>query len=387
MVGSCLQQARILSRDYSITLLTDTSSGGPAAGSTITADGLRVRRLTLPALRWLHRLAHVPRQWLFLLAVSWQLLGPGQRGRGQRGRGPLEPCARRPAAVIMHSHPAAAMLAVPLRRLLAARSILVVHGDIFERPADTYDRRLTAWYRWATPRAYRQVDGVLSLSPAMSDLVRRWRGNRGGVHLVPNAINPAEIGLSEAAQPPLPEPTDLLFVGRIEPVKGIDVLLRAVALLRQAHPNLTLRCLGSIAPTYRAALQQLIEELAVADALHWQGAVPREQLGRHYRSCQVLVVPSRSEPQATVILEGMAASCAIVASDVGGNPMMIESGRSGLLVPPADPRALASSIDRLLRDPELRRQLGTAAEERCRGQFSLNAVAPKLRKAVAEILQ
>lgn len=389
---SCLNQIHILLGEYRVILITDRGSSVPRA---LPAD-VQVRRLPVHPLRWLRRFAHVPRQCLFLLAVRRVLLGPGFRD--------VE-------AVIFHSHPAAALLTPPFRRR-GIKSLMVVHGDIFDRPVGTYDARLTAWYRWATPRAYRRVDAILSLSPAMVELARRWTDDRIPIHLVPNSIDPAAIGLdlgptanaaatsavngsgpgptvSKGVPDALPtrEPQDeLLFVGRIEPLKGIDVLLHALALLLASGRQLQLRCIGSVNPVYRPLFEQRLNALGLRESVQLSGPQPRNRLGGFYRRCQLLVVPSRSEPQATVILEGMAAGCAIVASDVGGNRMMLESEHSGLLFPRDDVQSLASCLERLLDDPALRQRLGGQARRRFYRDFCRQAVAPRLLEAVAATL-
>jgi len=392
---SCLNQITILSQVYRIILFTDGGSLQPRQ----VPEGVVVQRLPVPELRWLHRLAHVPRQWVFVLAVRRALLGAGARESY--------------AGVLFHSHPAAALLATPLRRR-RIRSLLVVHGDIFDRPPGTYDWRLTAWYRWATPRAYRRVDAIISLSPAMVGLARRWQADGVASHLVPNCIDPAAIGLDagalsgdgllagaegggcdtnvrrgtvESGAVERDQGEELLFVGRIEPVKGIDVLLDAVAVLHGSGRQLRLRCIGSVSPRYIAQLEQRIEELGLRSVVRLGGPQSRSRLGECYRRCLLLVVPSRSEPQATVILEGMAAGCAIVASDVGGNRMMLETERSGLLFPRDDLPALVRCLERLLDDPVFRQRLGAEARSRFHREFSRQALGPRLLEAVAASLE
>lgn len=367
---SCLNQIRILSARYRITLFTE--AGWPQLRPL--PEGVVVRRLPVPALRWLHRFAHVPRQWLFIQAVRRGLLGPA----------PSEGFA----AVIFHSHPPAALLAPSLRRRRIG-SILVVHGDIFDRPPGTYDRRLTFWYRWATPRAYRRVSGIVSLSSAMVPLVRRWTKGQVPIHLVPNSIDPAELGLAGA---PLPAPAaggdaELLYVGRIEPLKGIDLLLQATASLLKTGRQLKLRCIGAVSPRYQEELERRLDSLGLRQAVRFVGPLPSDQLGASYRRCLLLVVPSRSEPQATVVLEGMAAGCPIVASDVGGNSMMLEHGSSGLLFPRDDLPALVRCLEQLLDDAALRQRLGEEARRRFQTSFSRQVVAPRLFEAVAPVVQ
>ena len=240
---SCLNQIAILLENYRIALITDQSH----KDREDYPKELEIIRLRVPKLTWLHRLGHVPRQWAFIQMVKSHL----QQYENSHDI----------AAVIFHSHPAAALLAKSLRKV-GVRSILVVHGDIFERPAGTYGRQLTTWYRWATPRAYRRVDAIFSLSPAMQSLAQRWAEGNTQTYLVPNSIDPGEIGIFQSAtacgmkadttqdktldviecdhthlvkhhSEPAQAIPDLLFVGRIEPLKGVSNLLEAVAQLHQ----------------------------------------------------------------------------------------------------------------------------------------------------------
>jgi glycosyltransferase involved in cell wall biosynthesis len=319
------------------------------------------------------------------------------------------------AAVIFHSHPAAALLAKSLRKL-GVRSILVVHGDIFERPAGTYGRQLTTWYRWATPRAYRRVDAIFSLSPAMQGLAQRWAKGITQTHLVPNSIDPNEVGITQSVRScqntsdvpqslphdaidlqhdilprnqagPATSIPDLLYVGRIEAMKGVGNLLRAVAQLHQQGRPSTLLCVGSIKSSYEQELKIKMKQLGIETSVQFSPPVPRSKLGELYQNCSILVVPSLSEPQATVILEGMAAGCAIVASETGGNGMMLDHGVSGLLFPADDVAALTKCLGQLLDNSSAREALGAAASERFVTKFSREALAPRLLEAVAASLR
>ncbi|MFN7900158.1 MAG: glycosyltransferase family 4 protein [Synechococcaceae cyanobacterium] len=394
---SCLNQINILLKRYQITLITDrgreTRDDYPEA--------LNVVRLRAPQFVWLHRIGHIPRQWVFIQMVKRHL---------HHSQGIHEI-----AAVIFHSHPAAALLANFLRKL-GVRSILVVHGDIFERPAGTYGRQLTTWYRWATPRAYRRVDAIFSLSPAMQELAKRWANGITKIYLVPNSIDPSEVGIYQAtrshettsASPqsfpphtielrhnallcnqiePITSIPDLLYVGRIEPIKGVDNLLRAVAQLHHQGRPATLLCVGSIKSSYEQELRTQMKQLQIETAVQFSPPVPRSKLGNLYQNCLILVVPSLSEPQATVILEGMAAGCAIVASKTGGNEMMLDHGISGLLFPSDDVAALTRCLGQLLDNSSAREELGAAAMQRFATKFSREAVAPQLLEAVAASLR
>ncbi len=394
---SCRNQISILSRAYDITVITDLNIKAEEEPPTT----FEIVRLSVPSFKLLRRFGHVPRQLAFIQQAKKYLLQASHE--------------RRFDAVIFHSHPAAALMATFLRKR-GIRSILVVHGDIFERPEGTYGRQLNSWYRWATPRAYRRVDSIISLSPAMQNHAKRWASDKTLHYIVPNSIDPNEIGIiaslndrqSQLMAPPpsragscdYPHRIDtidanhhaesnpeLLFVGRIEPVKGVANLLQAVAQLHKLRRRVTLLCVGSMNTSYERELKSLIKELELEEAVRFSPPVPRTSLGELYRSCSVLVVPSLSEPQGLVVLEGMAAGCAIVASDTGGIGMMLDHGKSGLLFPASDVAALSRCLQQLLMDSDARQVLGATANRRFKTKFSREALAPHLLEAIAGTLR
>jgi D-inositol-3-phosphate glycosyltransferase len=157
----------------------------------------------------------------------------------------------------------------------------------------------------------------------------------------------------------------LLFVGRIDPVKGLDTLLEAVALLRE-RPTLRLLVVGG-AGAQRAVdpdeahLRHLARKLEIEDRVFWLGPIAQERLPLYYSAADVCVVPSRYESFGLVALEALACGGALVASRVGGLPMLVRDGENGLLVPWRTPEAFAEQITRVLDDPAFAARLRAAA--------------------------
>lgn len=162
-------------------------------------------------------------------------------------------------------------------------------------------------------------------------------------------------------------------VGRFEPVKGYDTLLRAAALLRAHQPKVQFLLAGEGEEEPR--LKRLAEALGVEDRvvfLGWQEDIP-EILS----ALDLFVLPSRNEGMGRALVQAMAMGKPIVATRVGGVPEVLGEGEAGLLVPPDDPVQLSQAIEQLLTDTELARQLGEAGERR--------APAYSAEKMVAEI--
>jgi len=162
----------------------------------------------------------------------------------------------------------------------------------------------------------------------------------------------------------------VLFVGRIEPLKGIDTLLKAMALVSEAHPewrgNLCLVVIGGEAnsdPTRRDAemeyLRRLEAELGLGGLVTFAGPQRQDLLPYYYSAAQVVVVPSHYESFGMVALEAMACGRPVIASDVGGLSYTVQDGKTGYLVPRGDPQALADKITLVLSDRTLAGWLGS----------------------------
>jgi glycosyltransferase involved in cell wall biosynthesis len=275
-----------------------------------------------------------------------------------------------------------------LHRVLGCRVLMVMHGDIHDRPAGTYDARLTWWYRINTAPAYRRSDAVLALSPYMARMAVQAGARADAVHLVPNGVDAAEIGLGPEPQPASAEKQTLLFVGRLEGNKGIDLLLAAFCRLAPQWLRLQLTCIGSADPrTGLEPLQQQLRAAQLSDRVHWLPPQPREQLGAHYRAAALVVVPSRSETQSTVIMEAMAAGRAVLASDTGGNPMLVEQGVTGLLFRSGDAAHLAECLQELLEAPQQLAAMGQAGQQRQQLLFSRQASRQNLLRCIDSLLE
>ena len=150
-------------------------------------------------------------------------------------------------------------------------------------------------------------------------------------------------------------PKDLVFLGRLVSDKGCDLLLRALSLLKQdgVHPSATVIGDGPD----MSALRELSAKLELVDQVTFMGSI-REGRGAEVAQHKIMVVPSIwAEPFGVVALEGLAAGCAVVASNTGGLPDAV--GPCGLLFPGGDARALAQAIRELLDRPSIREKLAS----------------------------
>ena len=164
----------------------------------------------------------------------------------------------------------------------------------------------------------------------------------------------------------------VLFVGRIEPLKGVDTLIRAIAILRDrgilAELPHDLAVIGGDPSDDAAAtnvemahLKALCQELQLDDLVIFLGKRGQDTLPYYYSAAEVLVMPSHYESFGMVALEAMACGTPVVASQVGGLAFLVQDGVTGYVIQDGNPELLADRLEKLLRHPELRKQLGQQA--------------------------
>jgi glycosyltransferase involved in cell wall biosynthesis len=202
------------------------------------------------------------------------------------------------------------------------------------------------------------LQGARLVIAASSELARSARvlGARE-VRVIPSGVDlPAQVG-AEA------DPPEVLYAGRLSAEKGVLELAEATDGL-----NLVVAGDGPLRGRVAGA----------------QGFVPHAELERLYARAAVVACPSRREGFGVACLEAMAHGRPVVATSVGGLLDLVVDGETGIVVPPRDPTALRSALERLLGDPELRRRLGLAGRERARTLFSWDHVTDATLAAYAE---
>jgi len=182
---------------------------------------------------------------------------------------------------------------------------------------------------------------------------------------IPRSEAKAHLGLP-------PEHRMVLFVGRIEPLKGLDTLIRAMARVVEQIPSLGhdfCVCIigGESEPERMDAemrkLDHLREELGITEVVTFLGSRDQTELPYYYSAAEMVSVPSRYESFGMVALEAMACGAPVIASDVGGLSFIVHDGETGFLIPEQDIDALAEKMLLLLSRPELRDELGARGVE------------------------
>jgi len=210
---------------------------------------------------------------------------------------------------------------------------------------------------------------------------------RGRIHFVHNAVCIPPKGtlktklqarsLLAEANDDLRLPADAplaVYAGRFEPDRGLEFLLHAWRQhITRRRPNARLWLLGD--GTQRAALERRIERLELPARVVLAGVFDR--IEPPLAAADLCIVPAPEGGLSMSLLEAMAAGSPVVAADTPEHRAVIAEGRDGLLVPPADPKALAAAVDRLLDDPGLADRLGTAARRRAAEDFALEKMADR----------
>ncbi len=232
------------------------------------------------------------------------------------------------------------------------------------------------------------VRRAVAISPAVAEALLEGGVEPLRVRTIPSAVDPASLrprrsrAAVRAAEGVAPEEPLLLALAALVRRKGIDVLLEALERLAAEGraPRLWIAGDGPV----RAALERQASAASLAERVRFLGR--REDAADLLAACDVFVMPSRREGLGVAALEAMAAGRPVVASRVGGLATAVLDARTGLLVPPEDPAALAEALSTLLGDGALRARLGAAGPARVAADFGAEGMVEAYEKLYRELL-
>lgn len=235
-------------------------------------------------------------------------------------------------------------------------------------------------------------DAILaSCTAEASQLTQLYGADPGRIEIVPPGVDHAFFspGDRRGARTALGlgDHPVVLFVGRIQPLKGVDVAVRTLAAL--AHPDAVLVVVGgasgAVGDHEVERVQKLAADLGVADRIHWVDPQPHHLLSTYYRAADVCLVPSRSESFGLVALEAAACGTPVVAAAVGGLRTIVAHGGTGFLVDGRDPAAYAGYVEQILDSPVLAAELSAAAAHRATG-YTWSTTAGRLRRLHSDLM-
>ena len=242
------------------------------------------------------------------------------------------------------------------------------------------------------------ADRIVATSPQEMEHMRSLVSPHGNIDVIPCGTDVHRFGsISQTRARQLlgfsPDDKIVLYVGRFDPRKGIETLVRAVGQSKlRGEGNLKLVIGGGSRPGQsdgieRERIESIVSELGLQDMTLFPGRLGEDNLHLYYAAADVSVVPSHYEPFGLVAIEAMASNTPVVASDVGGLQYTVVPEETGLLAPAQDDAAFAVAIDRILSDSEWRDRLGRAGRQRVEEEFSWNGVAAQLSKLYHQVLK
>lgn len=307
----------------------------------------------------------------------WNLIGMARE---------IAALARREGADLLHAHlyfPAVATALLRVLRLAPVRSCVTFHNLAYAG-ANRPGPGLRARRKLAQVLYPRGIDRFLAVSAAVAGHTRQALG-LARVDVLPNPVDVTALRRLLPADPPVPvrgSAVRIVLPGRIVAEKGHEDLIAALARLRDRGlcPGLTIAGDGPL----RGRVAAQVRALGLDDQVRFTGALEHAALLRIVAAADIVAVPSRHEGFGLTALEAMALGRAVVASAAGGLPETL--GPAGIVVPLADPDALAAALALLADDPDLRARLGALGAARAAAAFDLPAVAARLKQVYAEIL-
>ncbi len=212
---------------------------------------------------------------------------------------------------------------------------------------------------------------IANTATEAADLVALYDADPARIDVVPPGVDtdvftPGDLHAARAATGIGQQDAVIVFAGRIQPLKGPDVLVRAIGLLAQQHPERNWRVVivGGVSGTGRLGghrLDELAARLGVSEFVDFRPPVPAMDLVDLYRAADVVAVPSYNESFGLVALEAQASGTPVIAAAVGGLTVAVADGISGLLVPGHDPGAWAAALAAVVLDPAKRQRMSIAA--------------------------
>jgi phosphatidyl-myo-inositol dimannoside synthase len=360
----------------------DSAGGVQRAGQHVAAvlaefastRGLECRILSLNDSPELHRMSVGGREFVFTGSA---------RGKARFGVTALR-AARRRAQLIVAGHPNLAPVAQGAKVFAPkAKTIICSHGmDVWE-PLSAVRRA-----------ALRRADLVLApTQDTANHVATQQRVTEGRIRVLPWALDPQfEALIPKAPRPALPldypEGRVILTVGRWfadERYKGMDTLITALPRLLMEWPELQLVAVGE--GDDREWLEQIADARGVRSHVHFLSRLSYAEIAACYAACEIFALPSGGEGFGLVYLEAMACGKPVIGGAHGGAPEVIEDGKTGFLVQHGDAGQLATSLETLLADPALAREMGARGKERVDNEFRFSIFAKSLKKILRDLCE
>jgi len=242
------------------------------------------------------------------------------------------------------------------------------------------------------------ADRIVAATPAeLAQLQWLYQAETRKIEVIPPGVDlshfypiPRDEARAYIGVPPCDQM--LLFVGRVETLKGIDALIEALALMRQNGEQVCLAVIGGdpdLSPEALSdemtRLQAMREQYGLQESVAFLGRKSQDTLPYYYSAAEAVVVPSHYESFGMVALEAMACGTPVVASQVGGLAFLVQDGITGFTVPVDEPGTLAARLTELVQNPGLREQMGHQAAVFAR-EYDWEKITERMIKLYKEVL-
>jgi len=230
-------------------------------------------------------------------------------------------------------------------------------------------------FQWLIRYTLRQADFITTTSKALADETRKYAPLNKNVIIIPFGVEMDKFSPIHKTK------KEILTIGTIkalEPLYGIDYLIRAFANVARRFQNVQLQIIGR--GSLKNKLQQLSQKLGVIQKVSFVDAVPHDEIPKYLSRLDIFVIPSISESFGVVALEAQAMEIPVVASKVVGLPEVVLNNETGLLVPPKDVTSLTDAIIKLIENPDLRKRMGKAGRKFVNERYNWYSNAEKMTK-------
>lgn len=225
---------------------------------------------------------------------------------------------------------------------------------VFNIPYIVWGRGSDVHLQWRFKKIVSKVvlnnaDAIIALSQNMKDDMQKI--SKKEVYILPNGVDTTSF--NESKNKSNDNTTEIVYIGSLLPVKGVEYLIEAINILHQTHPKISLTIVGD--GSNRRSLEQIVKKHGLEQNIIFTGKISHEDVPNRLNSNDIFVLPSISEGMPNVLLEAMAAGLPIVATNVGGIPDIVKNNKNGYLVEPKNPQQLAERIHFLIENTEIHR--------------------------------
>ncbi|MDF7825422.1 glycosyltransferase family 4 protein [Pontiellaceae bacterium B12227] len=239
-------------------------------------------------------------------------------------------------------------------------NVITVHGvmKMIGQNAPPPPKSVVWQYIRHEPMAINAASHLISINPYVDQQFPEFSGE---VYSIPNPVGPEFF---QEVKPGERNKYQIVFVGKIYPLKRVLNLLKALTRIKGRFPEVSLKVVGGVSDVgYQDTLERYVIEHDLRDNIEFCGSQPQDKVMRIMQESSCLVLPSIQETAPMVIAEAFAMGSPVIASDVGGVKYMVDDGENGFVIPPDNIDALAEKLSSILKDSSLRNSMSEAARQ------------------------